>query len=59
MSKSRSIFLSDAPIESVEGNLLWPKDAEVMQQVEEIADAILAESGRLIFALKLRHSVFR
>ena len=47
----KSIFLNDTPIAGAEADLLWSEDTEVMQQIEEIAHAILTEDGRLTFAV--------
>ena len=51
MSQHKSVFLSDVPVTTVDGNLLWAEDTLVLQEVREITDAILAEAGGLTLAV--------
>jgi len=51
MSPSKSIFLNDVPVATIADNKLWATDSSVMQEVHEVANAILTENGRLTFAV--------
>jgi hypothetical protein len=51
MLPNRSIFLTDVPVSKVDENKLWGENSSVMQEVEEVASAILVEDGKLTFAV--------
>jgi len=51
MAPSRSIVLNDVPVTTVKDNTLWSSNSPVMQEVNEVAGAILAVKGQLTFAV--------
>jgi hypothetical protein len=51
MTLDKSVFLNDVPVTTMEENKLWSDDSSVMQEVGAVANAILAEDGKLTFAV--------
>jgi Cdc6-like AAA superfamily ATPase len=51
MTSNKSVFLNDVPVTKKADNKLWSPGSSVMQEVNEVANAILTEDGKLTFAV--------
>lgn len=51
MTLEKSVFLNDVPVTTMAENRLWSNDSTVMQEVSAVVNAILAEDGKLTFAV--------